>query len=407
MGEQNGDVDKEYWGNRLEVNADLVIERHADRRYLDTWVRKLSRIARQLLVHHLGMDTQAAAGQQRLQLLAIPGQLLPVLLVAAATSGKRSTAIVEVARQRLEPDAVNACRGKAGRHDRLALMWQLYCADRRNLELVFHLDRVQSRGVARMVLTSRPRGMVSTTAAFFTKPNIQGLLDDYERATRSRRTSLCSEILRTRHEHFQVFIKRDYKPAFVSKGAQNTFGFAPEWMVLEFEPDLHRVRVSSQSTDVPATLANQIATAFFGVPSEYENESIYTHADKLKGFLSTLIRDPDTLPLVELVSVSTRLLQAPVLRLSDRLNRSLAPTVRHFASAFGNPLDDVEGIRYLKVLWLQHRVKLVFEEGRTHNTFVVRYLDQPLGGDERREFERMMRDRYAITVLSTEKRHAA
>ena len=226
MGEHNEDVDKEYWGNRLEVNADLVIEKHADRRYLDKWVRRLSRISRQALVEHFGMDPHAAAGQQRLQLLAIPGQLLPVLLVAAAASGKRNTAIVEVARQRLSADAVNACRGKAGRHDRLALMWQLYVADRRNLELVFHLDRVQSRGVARMVLKSRPRG-----DDLGPPPSI--LRQGKHPAAAGRATSgrdpfasdLCSAPRSSAlaDDHYQVFIKRDFKPSFVCKGAQNTF----------------------------------------------------------------------------------------------------------------------------------------------------------------------------------------
>ena len=407
MGPADAQIDREYWGNRLEVNVDLVAEKHADALYLEAWVRKLSKRSRLVLVRHFGLDEEAAPRQQQLQLLALPTMLFPVMLVAAAAAGKRRHAISEVARTRLPEADLHACKLPGGRLDRVGLMWLLFCNDPHNLELVFHLHRVQSRGFARMVLTAVPPGLGNSTEAFFTKGNIQRILDEHEHGARTRRRSVCSEILWEPDGNHRVFIKRDFKSSFVCHGAENTFGFEPEWMVLEFEPELFRVHVCSVSPDVPAILANRIASEYFGAQVSYENESIYTCARRVKQFLQSLVRDPHTLPLVELVTKNTGIVSAPVLRMSDRQNRSLAPALRHFASAFGDPLAYIEDIESLWVLRFQRRVKLVFEDGDSMQTYVVRYCDQPLTGDERRAFERMMLEVYGITVLSTEKRRAA
>ena len=399
-------IDREYWGDRLEVNIELLAQRHADPAYLTAWVTRLRKRPRTLIADHLHIDAGQAIKDLRAELLGRPEHLLTAMLVEAAAAGKRGYAITEVSRSRLTEDDLTRCQLPNDKYDRLALMWLLHRQDPRNLELVCHLDRVQRKGFARMVLAPAPRSNGRSAASFFTTATIQRILDDHEAEGRTRRKSVCSEILHDGGGNFQVFVKRDLKSSFVSHGARNTFGFEPEWMVLEFEPDLHRVHMCSISPDVPVVLASRIAGRFFGVEVAYDNESIYTDASTVEDFLASLIDEPDVLPVVEVVAKNCGLRNAPQLRLNDSENRSLAPAISHFATAFGNPLDHVEDIESLKVHRFDKRVKIIFEQGEDEEELVVRYGDQPLTGAQRREFEELMLDSYGITVLSTEKRCA-
>ncbi len=407
MAHESNGISVDYWGNRLEVNADLIVQQHADKDYLTSWVEKLPKRARQLLIEHLRLGRAVGAGEQCYQLVKHSDRLLPAMLVHAATAGKRSYAITEVARSRLTDEQLQRCQLPSERFDRLALMWLLYLENPDNLELVFHLDRIQRRGFARMVLESTPHLHLADAPAFFSRSNIQRILDAHESEQRTRRRSICSEILNDGGGNFQVFIKPDQKSAFVSHGASNTFGFQPEWIVLEFEPDLHRVHMCSISPDIPVILANRIASEFFGTAVDYINESVFTYADVVQDFLTSLVHEPDDLPLVEVVAKNCGIQNAPQIRMNDTQNQSLAPALRHFATAFGNPLDHVQDIDSLKVHRFERRVKLIFERGPGEDELIVRYGDQPLTGRERREFERHMHERYGITVLSTEKRYAS
>lgn len=400
-------IDKQFWGDRLEVNVDLLSQRHADPTYMAGWVARLKKRPRSLLAAHLDLDDELGVRDMRSELLDRAEQLLPVMLVEAATAGKRAYAIVEVARTRLGEDDLASCRMPNESYDRLALMWLLYQADPRNLELVAFLDRVQRKGFARMVLDAPPRENGHSARSFFTRSTIQAVLDEHERAARTRRRSVCAEILHDGGGNYQVFIKRDLKSSFVSHGERNTFGFEPEWMVLEFEPDLHRVHLSSVSPHIPAVFANKIASRFFGVDVTYENESLYTPMSAVRAFLDALIEDPEELPLVEVSVRSCALRNGPQLRLNDPENRSLAPAIQHFGGAFRGLLDNVEDIASLKVLRFDKRVKVVFElADEDEDELIVRYSDQPLTGTERRKFERLMLEDFGITVLSTEKRYA-
>ncbi|MCG8419580.1 MAG: hypothetical protein MJE77_16740 [Proteobacteria bacterium] len=337
-------------------------------------------------------------------------------MVDAVSSGKRTYAIVEVARSKLTTSELDLCRmpdghhghtGQGTRFDRKALMWLLYLNHPTNLELVFHLHQTQRKGFARMVLDPAPEANKDDIHAFLNRSTLQRILDAHELEHRTHRQSHCAEVL---HDggNYKVFIKRDYRPSFVSRGTRNTFGFEREWIILDFEPDLRRVHICSVSPDVPLVLANRIAGAFFGHSVHYQNESMATSAEAISAFLQSLLDVPNKLPLVEMVIQNSGLDGSPQLRLNEPENASLALAVRQFGGAFGNPLEPIEDIESIKVYMFKKRVKMIFERAdEDGDAFVVRYADQPLNGNERRTFEQTMEHDYGLSVLSTEKRYAS
>jgi hypothetical protein len=404
----SGGIDTTFWGDRLEVGTELIQKQLEDDEFMEKWSTLLGPRRRSLLLDELGVDDTNGKGEARAAILEHREELLPFLLVDAAAAGKRTYAILEVARAKLKAADIERCRVKPGedKFDRAALMWRLYLNAPENLEIVFRLDQRQRRGFARMVLKPVPKTNGIDVGKFFRKTNLQKILDEYERENKTLRQSHCADVL---HDggNYQVFIKRDTKESFVSHGEKNTFGFEHEWIILDIEPDLRRVNICSISPEVPLLLANRIASKFFGKDVTYENDSIETDAEKVAKFLDALAKQSASVPLVEITAKNSGLDGAPQLRLNDQQNESVAPAVLQFAASFGNPLDHPADIESIKVYALKKRVKMIFEAvNGDEDQFVVRYADQPLNGKERREFEQMMEQEHDITVLSTEKRRA-
>jgi len=393
------------------VSTELVVQQHARDANMRRWLAAMNPRCRAVVVEHLGLEPDA---DFRASAFARRPELLPFLLVEEAMVGKRAGSIEQVARAKLSSEALAACKRPTlvpglTSYDRRALMWRLYLADPANLELVFHLDRLQRKGFARMIADDAPPMNGTKPGDFLTRPRLQRLLDSYEAEQDSMRQSHCAAVLNG-DDHYRVFIKRDAAPAFVSRGAKNTFGFKREWIGLVFESDLRRVKICSASPTVPPQLADRIASSFFGVPVAYENEVIQTSAEAVAAFLSSLLSEPERLPLVELMVKECGLEGTPHLRLSAPGGRSIAPAVHQFGQAFGNPLERISRIASIKVWACDKRVKLVFEGvDDAGASYVVRYADQPLTTDERRAFEERMWTDYSIRVLSTNKkrRHAA
>jgi hypothetical protein len=175
---------------------------------------------------------------------------------------------------------------------------------------------------------------------------------------------------------------------------------------MEFESDLQRVHISSDSPDIPLKIANRVAARFFGTPIEYQNECIVASEEEVRKFLDDLVSHPDKLPLVEVTAKNCGLQGSPQIRLSDQENSSLAPAINQLEGLIGSPLAHINDIESIKVFFAKKRIKVIFEEVEGAAGYIVRFADQPFNTGERREFEQMMKDTYSIAVLSTEKRYA-
>ena len=51
-------IDGAYWGDRLEVSTDVVLQQHAEDSYMSRWVDGLSPRCRALLVEHFDIDAE-------------------------------------------------------------------------------------------------------------------------------------------------------------------------------------------------------------------------------------------------------------------------------------------------------------------------------------------------------------
>ena len=111
-------IDREYWGDRLEVNIELLAQRHADPAYLAAWVTRLRKRPRTLLADHLHIDAGQAIKDLRAQLLGRSEHLLTAMLVEAAAAGKRAYAITEISRSRLTEDELTRCQLPNDKYDR-------------------------------------------------------------------------------------------------------------------------------------------------------------------------------------------------------------------------------------------------------------------------------------------------
>lgn len=397
----SGELDRTYWEDRLEVPVDEVLAQHVSRNAMLTWVHRLSPRCREILVECLGLDGKLPLKDLRAAIMAKRDQLLPFLLVDAASRRRHACAILEVAQAKLSPHEVEACRRKKSFEHR-ALLWRLFLRDPANLELVFHLDRTHRKGFSRMVMRDGPPP-IENVADRLKDANLQQILDAYEEENKTHRRSLCAQVLNGGDTH-RVFVKRDGKPGFVSNGAQNTFGFKREWIVMEFDTNMRRLNLSSKSAKEPVALANRIASTVLGEETSYVKARDVSDPARVDLFLRELVESPSAPPIVELTSDECGLEGAPEIRLRSRDGTSLSSAIAHFTSACSNPLEPVRRIKSLKILMFGKRVQLSFEV--TPSGPIVRYVDRPLTVSQRRDFERIMSEEYGLKVVSTEKRSA-
>jgi hypothetical protein len=400
----NTRLDPEYWQNQLEVPVVDALERTEHPGFFASWVDALSPACRRVAVREVGLAHDTPPPLVRKALLRFRDTLVPFVLVDAAMAGKRRSALLEVARTVLGADDLEEARAGSGL-DRRALGWALYLRGAPNLLRVFHIDRVHRRGVARMALAERPRSPAPAAPDTFCRARVAEILDDYQRERGLCRLDARAETLTTAEQHV-AFFKWPLKHAFVVRGGDNVFGFEREWVVLAFSHDFWRVRIASDSADAPARIAERIAATLFGHPVRYVNESVATPLETADRFVASLIDGGSLMPLVEAEVRTHARDDAPLVRVHNPGDESIAPELRQLQIAFGDEVTGVRRLGAVKVLAFGKRVRMVFELASADGV-VVRYGDQVFAPDERDAFERRMRDAYGITVLSTEKQHAA
>ena len=101
----------------------------------------------------------------------------------------------------------------------------------------------------------------------------------------------------------------------------------------------------------------------------------------------------------------------PKLVISADDGLSIAPALQEFSEAFSSPLEHLEDVSAIKVLFRGKRVSLIFDNGSeddvlcrsgswgpTDRPFVVRYTDHVLTVAERQAFEQLMEEVHRITV---------
>ncbi|GAB0057952.1 hypothetical protein SIID45300_02286 [Candidatus Magnetaquicoccaceae bacterium FCR-1] len=391
----------EFWENDLEMGLGLLlpsIERDETR---NEWIGQLNGRQMEMVCAALDLPVENRVRERRETLRGVNGQLVPFWLVDRFAHMKSRVAVVDFARKRLPPTLVNDCRINDEDHDTKALLFALYGNNPTDLRKVFHLEKIQKTGFARLALTTPVKQPETTFAEFLTPDRIRSLLTLFDHDKNDQRLSEFRDIVVDDGRPL-LFIRRAERPGLIVKTVGVEHGFQPEWIILDFSQNARRVRISSASPTVPLEIANCLAGAYFGTACEYANEYEEVHGAQLRRLLKLLATgQADALEFVEITLKASPLDGASKLVLSD--DRSIRQAVNHFSQAIGDILTEIANIRGIKVLYRGKRVGLVFDAA-SDDRFVVRYTDQRLNTKERASFEQLMRDDHGITILSTEKR---
>jgi hypothetical protein len=400
----NESLDPEYWQNQLEVPLADVLARTEQQAFFSTWVGQMGPACRRVVARELGLPHGTPPPSLQKTALRFRTQLTPLVLVDAAMVGKRRSAIVEVARAVLGPDDFEDARAGGG-HDRRALGWALDLRGTSNLLRVFHIDRIHRRGVARMALAEHPQARAAVQPHAFCRAAVDAVLADCQRERGLSGLDPRAETLTTDEQHV-AFFKWPRKNAFVVRGSDNVFGYERQWVALAFTRDFWRVRIASDPGEAPARIAERIAAAVFGHPVRYVNECVATPLETADLFVASLLDEKAGMALVEAEVRTHEQHGAPLVRVHGCGDESIAAELRQLQRAFGDEVTRAARLGAVKVLAFGKRVRMVFEPAFGDGV-IVRYSDQVLAPEERDAFEQRMRDAHGITVLSTEKRHAA
>jgi hypothetical protein len=399
---------REYWTNELEVPYDQVLDRAAQAGFIDAWLQKKNGRQIDVLRWALGVNGDPGKLKQKKQSVEPnKDELFPYVLVQEFAKAKSKLAISELAKKELPSTIVDLCAldNEAEDYDSLALCMAFYRHDPQLLRSILHIDRVHKTGFARMKMKGGPRKPTKQLSDFLTTNSIVDILARFDKLKADGRTSEFKNILIDEDNHF-VFVRRCERPSLIMQGREILHGYRPEWIVLVFFNGAKRVNISSLSVEDSLEIANRIATAYYGTPCEYENDSLITYSKQLDRLFEQLKGDAEKkLTLIELIANNSPLANSCGLKLYHSDSSSIGPSVRHFESKVGKLTASLDAIDSVKVLYGKKRVSLIFEkvDGRD-DEFVVRYSDHRLNPLERIAFERYMADTHAIQILSTEKR---
>ena len=374
--------------------------------FAEDWLAKRNHWQWQTLQYILAARGQAIAlaaedaGQGDCEALA------PFYLVEEFARYKSRSAIEHHARQVLPSTLLALCEKADCRYDSLALCFALYHHDPEQLSHVLCLEKVYRCGFARMRLLQNVRRPAQSFAEFLVPETVTGILRSLDEDQPPSQRSELRAILADDGRH-RVFIRRPQRPGKLLERRGIRHGYRPEWIILEFLEGGRRVHIASRSVRKPLEIADRIATLYYGVECQYENENRVTYAAQLRRFLRWLQAGGDwELHLVELAVTSSPLDGSPQMRISDPQARPIGQAIAHFEAAIGPLLDDVERVQSVKVLFRGKRVTLVLENlGEGEDEFVVRYSDHRLEPPDRKALEDYLEQTHGIAALSTEKRY--
>ncbi|MFQ5479354.1 MAG: hypothetical protein ACE5FN_12185 [Leptospirillia bacterium] len=392
-----------YWEADLEVSRGQILEDASQDGYLSEWIGKLPGRPIGMLCRILGIEAGGSVQRKKDALRERYDELLPYLLVDKFAFRKSKVAATDVAEQVLSDEVLDLCRKGEDEYDITALLFAVFHHRWQDLRTVFHLDKIHKAGFARMSLNGAGK-LPSKALGDYLKPEVlQGVLKAFDHDQGPGRRSELRDII-VRDDRHIVFVRRGERPGLIMQDRDVVHGFSMEWVVLDFDDDARHVNISSHSVSESLEIANRIASGYFGIACEYDNQIEVTYEKQLEILLSQLIEEQvDDLSFVEIVVADSQLEGSSKMRLSNAA--SVCQSVRHFGKAVGDLLTTIAQIESIKVGYSGKRVSLLFEPNDTAGEYVVRYSDHRLNGLERRSFEAYMKRTHGITILSTEKRH--
>jgi hypothetical protein len=377
---------------------------------MNDWIRQRSARQVAMLRHLLGLPVDAPLQERKAQLKDRQAELTRFVPAALFALRKSVHATLDVAVGCLDEATIGLAQESDGSYDTAALIFGILDRSWRDLEKVFHLDKLHKVGFARMRLPKPPRRPARRFKDFFAGGELLAVLRQFDADQRDRHTSQFKQVIEMRDAHL-VFIRRAHQHRYVLAEDRVVHGFSPDQIVLDFRDEGARLNIASHDHAASYEIANRLASAFYGQDCEYENITEEAFAAQIARFLRTLWDDEARdLRLVEIRLRATPLHGAPDLVLSNRDNLSIARALKELAQALHWTMEDLDRIRGFKVLFNDKRVPMEIEpidDGPDdERTYVLRYRDQSLTLRERQVFENLIEQDHGIKVVSTEKRGA-
>jgi len=271
--------------------VDAARREFEDEEFARRWIHGLSQRVRSVLLVWLGHHSAIEVNAARELLFEARIGLLSFRLTELAIAGRRTRAIEQVARGRLRLDDVDACLIQAPKvYDRLALAAKLCAADFHHLADVHYFDKAHTQGFTLLKPRAPPSTFQFETTDFFRVPLIQDILNEYEFGRGGERVSTCASLMRMKQTgRYLVFIKRENAPAKISVDGATTFGFIPEWIVLDVDPAAKDVRLAASSTDASVEIAEMILSVYAGTKVFLEESPSTSGRSNVQDFVGDLL----------------------------------------------------------------------------------------------------------------------
>jgi hypothetical protein len=400
----------EFWQDTLECPVTRLMEDARSPEFLNDWIRQRSARQVAMLRHLLGLPVDAPLQERKAQLKDRHAELTRFVPAALFALRKSVHATLDVAVGCLDEPTIGLAQESDDSYDTAALIFGILDRSWRDLEEVFHLDKLHKVGFARMRLPKPPRRPARRFKDFLASGELLAVLGRFDADQRDRHTSQFQQVIEVRDGEV-VFIRRPHQQRYVLAEDRVVHGFSPDQIILDFRDEAARLNIASHDHAASYEIANRLASAFYGQDCEYENITEETFAAQIARFLR-VVRDDEArdLRLVEIRLRAMPLHGAPDLVLSNKGDLSLGRALGELEQALHWTMDDLDRIPGFKMLFNDKRVSMEIERIEDgpddERKYVLRYRDQSLTLNERLGFEELIEQNHGIKVVSTEKRGA-
>ena len=280
----------EFWENTLEFPVTRLLEDAESPEFMKDWIRQ--RRARQvaMLRHLLGLPVDAPLQERKAQLKDRQDELTRFVPAALFAMRKSMHATLDVAVGCLDEASIALAQESDGSYDTTALIFGILDRSWRDLEKVFHLDKLHKVGFARMRLPKPPRRPARRFKDFLASGELLAVLRRFDADQRDRHTSQFQQVIEVRDAQV-VFIRRPHQQRYVLTENRVVHGFSPDQIVLDFRDEAARLNIASHDHAASYEIANRLASAFYGQDCEYENITEEAFAAQIARFLRTLRDD--------------------------------------------------------------------------------------------------------------------
>ena len=400
--------DEEFWRRDLRLGAYRgILALDGDEEALRERVREAIKGKRSLRIacRAVGLDSDGRSSDLQDDLASLfPVPTLHFLSVAAFVQYKMTVAITDIAEAHLPPPALDACKRRDGKYDRLALLLQLYLAAPDTLRFVLGLNDWHRRGAAPMVLADSVPAPDQDLPSFLAPARIAPLLRSVSAGDGQGARLHYEMLVPRRDDGHLLFLRRNLKPSYQwnDTGTDLQHGHQEELIVLHVQDGAHSVRISSVTSELPLRIANHLASAYFGVECGYEDDLRGASRSAIENLIAAITDpDDDRLPIVELVLDNAPLNGSPKLMVSALPGENAIEALDGLEEAIGDSLfENLEDIARIKVQFGDNRISLFFvkEDGQ----WSVQYSDGRIDKNKCEEFANFMLDTFRIEVRSTE-----